>query len=99
MNMQPTHAGVNKRGEIVWKMKPMASWQKEMIGHIVRVAGAMCPQRYMGDFRAFWEKLARIQTLSLEIDAPNFAGFMANVPGSQGERLMQKNKRKHHPGD
>lgn len=89
---QPIAKGLNKKGEIVWGSKPMASWQTEMMKIAVRAAAVMCPKRYAGDFLAFWQKVKLIQERDLEIDSLN-ASFSSFVPG----HLEKKYKAKHNP--
>lgn len=99
LKRQPVCKGVDSKGELVWGAVPMAHWQTTMMALAVRAAAIMCPRRYTGDFIAFWNKLQLQQERAIELEGENFGGFKSYVLGSEGVKIMEKYKRKHHKGD
>lgn len=59
---QPICKGVNRKGELIWTIAPMALWQQ-----------AMFPVKYCGDFMAFWWKRMVLENWDHESeqDIPN----------------------------
>ncbi len=52
---QPTCAGIDERGELVWGRQAKETWHLEMF-----------PVRYDGDFKEHWMRLLLVQKYGLE---------------------------------
>ncbi len=64
--VQPTHAGVDDRGEIIWEGRPMARWQMEMFKTAVN---------WMGEFFTRWTEVFKYEAADRECDAFERAHF------------------------
>ncbi len=96
---QPICKGTNANGELVWGSKPVPKWQKALVSVAVRLAGAMCPGIYKGDFGNHWAKIKDLwaqQGMEYECDSMT---LRSSVIGPVSEKYEEAKKRRRSGGD